>query len=70
MVVFRIRNKKTGLFMTKSKSYPTWSEKGHVYNSAAACKTAIKTRVMAFHNQSRENAEIVAYELVEKGVVE
>ena len=42
--VFKIKDKRTGLFMTGRGSYPQWSDAGRVYTTAAACKSALKTR--------------------------
>ena len=42
--VFKIKDKRTGLFMTGRGSYPQWSDAGRVYTTVAACKSALKTR--------------------------
>ncbi len=69
MNVFRIRNKESGLFMTKTKMYPIWTERGSVYNSLKGCRTALRTR-KRYIDDDRTKVEIVEYDLVRKAVHE
>ena len=68
MSVFKIRDNKTGLFMTKTKSYPVWSEEGHVYNTKRGCKLALGSRKQYItQGDDRLNITIIEFELVEVG---
>lgn len=66
MTVFKIRNNKTGLFMTKTKFYPVWTGEGHTYNTKAGCKSALKTRKQ-YVGDKRTDITIIEFELVEVG---
>ena len=67
MLVYRIKRKKDGLFMTKRGSFPAWTEDGHIYNTVQGCRSAIKTRINRWWNEDPPTVDIVEYELVETG---
>lgn len=66
--VYRIRNNRLGLFMTKRGRYPVWSETGNVYNTLSACKSALKTRDRRWLD--KKDISIVGYMLVESEVID
>ena len=68
MSVFKIRDNRTGLFMTKTKTYPVWTTEGHVYNTKRGCRSAIKSRKQYFtEGDDRLYITIVEFDLVQIG---
>jgi hypothetical protein len=72
MPVFRVKDTKKNLYMTKNKRYPHWTEEGDVYTSLSGAKTAIRTR-KAYSGDPRydddpDRVVIIEYDLVEKVV--
>ena len=66
MPVYKIQNKKTGRFMTKTKSSDPWTENGNVYDTIGGCKSAIKTRWKRW-KEDRSCIDIIEFELVPTG---
>lgn len=66
MSVFKIRDNRTGLFMTKTKTYPVWTAEGHVYNTKRGCRSAIRSRKKYFAD-NRLYITIIEFDLVQIG---
>lgn len=65
MIVYKIRNKKTGLFSTGS-AWPSWSEKGKTYNKQGHITSHLSNALG--YNRAKDfykDAEIVEFELTE-----
>lgn len=79
-LLYKIRRKKDGLFLTRRGMGRKWDEEGHTYWTPTACKSAAKTRAFVSYGHNsfarqqdwlefRETIEIVEYELSPTGEV-